>query len=109
MLTSNVRCGIYAPRFCNLKLYNDGYKASVSLRVSLDIYNELWGISGDYKPIEYQGRYYIHWEKSYHYCDHFFDAFEDAHQALRRMKIITRQAKIDVLTREISDLTDFSH
>lgn len=118
MMTSNVHCDISAPRFCSLKLYNASFKVSVSLRVSVLTYSELLGIPGDYKPIEVKSRYYLHWEKSYPYgnvrkdgtyYNPFEDAFEEAWQVLRRMKIVARQQKIEQLYGEIEDIVSFKH
>jgi len=107
MMTSNVRCGIVAPKFCNLKLYNDGFKVSVSLHISQDIYDELREMNDAYKPIQYRGKCYLHWEKSFHYaCDSFDEAYEEAFEALHSMKICIRRHKIVLLSREIDVLQD---
>lgn len=39
--SNNVRSTVVAPQFANLKLYQDGYKLTVSLHISKDVYEAL--------------------------------------------------------------------
>ena len=100
--SSNVRSAIVAPEFTNVKLYNDGYKVTISLPISGDVYQRIYStISADI-VICYRGKYYIHYETSYRYETPFAKAFDEAYGTLKHMKITIRQAKIDILYNEIT-------
>ena len=100
--SSNVRSAIVAPEFTNVKLYNDGYKVTISLPISEDVYHMIGSTVSGNVVICYRGKYYIHWEKSYGYETPFGMAFSEAYDNLKHMKIAIRQAKIDILQAEIT-------
>lgn len=101
--SSNVRCAIVAPQFTNVKLYQDGYKVTVSLPISERMHEHLT-LMYNGVAISYRGRYYIHWEKSYGYDIPFGTAFSEAANNLVHMKITLREAKIEFLQNEIEFL-----
>lgn len=105
MRTNNVRCNIVAPSFVNQTLYDGGYRLTVSLNISEEIYAHLCNLfNGSITVFRYQGKYYIHWEKSYRYDTAFAAAYVEAAKALRQLQIIVRQAKIELLEKEIDNL-----
>ena len=99
--SSNVHTAIVAPQYTNLKLYNDSYVVTISLGISRQIYELLLGRGLNAKPIEYRGRFYLHYETCYQYSTSFAEAYEDAAWILRQMKIVIREAKLQLLQEEI--------
>ena len=102
---NNVRSVIVAPEFTNVKLYNDGYTLTVSLHISEKVYDGLCQSElHEARPIQYRGRYYFHWSKTYLYDTKFCFAFAEAEIALRGMKVIIREQKVRILQDEIDYL-----
>ncbi len=101
MMTSNVRCSISAPSFVNLKLYDCGYKVTVSLHISGGIADLLSDTISDFKVIKWRGKFYLHYEADYDYSTAFDCTYCEASVALRKMKIAIRQAKMQSLQNEI--------
>ena len=99
--SSNVHTAIVAPQYTNLKLYNDVYVVTISLGISRKVYELLFGMGINAKPIEYRGRFYLHYESSYGYSTSFAEAYEDAAWILRQMKVAIREAKMQLLQQEI--------
>ena len=103
--SSNVRSAIVAPKFTNVKLYNDGYKVSVNIPISSKVFEMFRDKPFGHKLISFNGKYYIHWEKSYQYSTPFISAYDEAESHLINMKIEGRAYKIDILNDEIHILS----
>lgn len=106
---SNVRNAIIAPEFVNVTTYNDGFRLTISLHTSEDVYNHFREQQNSH-AILYRGKYYLHWEEFYSYSmvkvnnqviSPFDKAFADAKKALKHLKIMSREAKIASLKAEI--------
>lgn len=101
--SSNVRSAIVAPDFTNVKLYNDGYKVTISLHISEAVF--AWLEPNYYgRAICYRGKHYLHWEKNYPYSISFADAFADAQHILQHMMVLIRETKIEILKAEIDQI-----
>lgn len=105
MRTNNVRCNIVAPSYVNQTMYDGGYRLTVSLNISEEVYTHLYNLfNGPIATFRYRGKCYIHWENSYGYDTAFAAAYVEAAKALRQLQIIVRQAKIELLEKEIDNL-----
>lgn len=105
-MSKQITINLHAPKFLNVKLYDDYYKVTVSLHISEEQFIYLSRIMcREAKPIHYNGRYYIHWEKSFAYTETpFVAAYAEAETAMRHMKIITRETQINILLDEIDTI-----
>ena len=101
---NNVRVAIVAPNYVQLKMYQTGYKTSISLNISGAIYDYLSQIYSDRQVFQFKGKFYLHWEESFMYGDSFEFAFERCRKALKQLKIIIREAKITLLQDEINSI-----
>jgi hypothetical protein len=84
-----------------MKLYNSGYKLTISLQISDVTEFYIAEHIGRLQIINWDGRKYIHWECSYNYETPFHQAFSEAKDVLKHMKIAIREGKIASLKAEI--------
>lgn len=99
MIQANIR----APKYVNIKLNNDAYILSISLHISEDVYTVL-SREDNIFPMKYNNKYYIHWDSIFSYFMSFDEAFDIAYKRLKSMKIMIRNAKIQLLTEEIEEI-----
>ena len=102
-MRQQISSSIVAPQFCNLKLGSTGYILTISFTISGAMHEKLQcGIYGrDFKSFRYNGRHFIHWEKSYSYEVPFYRAFDEAYGVKKHLKIVMRKVKQDLLDDEI--------
>jgi len=102
-MRQQISSSIIAPRFCNMKLNSFDYTLSISFQITEEMHLKIQsGIYGRaLKSFRYNGRYLIHWEKTYQYSIPFYSAFNEAYEVKKHLKIIMRKVKQAVLEDEI--------